>query len=224
MPQVIFKIDKEKDMYNLWELCNIDNPYVENPEKKQLNSDYKQLWDQKNFKECKREIEKDIQPLYSSGILNIFKDELEKAWEKVNNIYFSRLEKVIKKPIYPDKFTGYITTVGRCPYNPQDYSFMISIKRPLLQCLRTIGHELLHIQFHNSKHWETCEKEIGKEKTNDLKEALTVLLNLEFKDLWFVEDRGYDSHKELRNFITNEWKKEKDFERLIDKCVEYLKK
>jgi len=52
---------------------------------------------------------------------------------------------------------------------------------------------------------------------------LTILLNLEFKDLWFVEDRGYDVHKELRNFISDEWKKEKDFEKLLDKCILYLK-
>ena len=56
-----------------------------------------------------------------------------------------------------------------------------------------------------------------------LKEALTVLLNLEFKDLWFIEDEGYKKHKELREFIAQEWKKEKDFEKLLKKCVKYLK-
>ena len=71
-------------------------------------------------------------------------------------------------------------------------------------------------------YWDKIESQIGKDKTGDLKEALTVLLNLEFKDLWFVEDKGYESHKELRDFILEEWKKEKDFEKLLEKCIKFL--
>jgi len=48
------------------------------------------------------------------------------------------------------------------------------------------------------------------------------LLNLEFKDLWFVKDCGYKSHRELRKFISDKWKEEKDFEKLLNSCVVYL--
>jgi hypothetical protein len=99
---------------------------------------------------------------------------------------------------------------------------MVSFFRDLASALNTCGHELLHIQFHNL-YWNQVENQIGEKKTSDLKEALTVLLNLEFKDLWFVEDKGYEIHKELRKFITDEWKKEKDFRILLDKCINYLK-
>ena len=80
----------------------------------------------------------------------------------------------------------------------------------------------MHIQFHNT-YWPKIEKQIGKEKTADLKEALTILLNLEFKDLWFVRDEGYEIHQELRKFIEKEWKENPDFDILMKKCVEYLK-
>ena len=40
--------------------------------------------------------------------------------------------------------------------------------------------------------------------------------------LWMVEDIGYPAHKELRDFISRTWKKEKDFEGLLKKCVEHL--
>jgi hypothetical protein len=99
---------------------------------------------------------------------------------------------------------------------------MVSFFRDLTTALSICGHELLHIQFHNT-YWGEIEKQIGKEKTADLKEALTVLLNIEFKDLWFIEDKGYDIHKELRNFISEEWKKERNFKILMNKCVTYLK-
>ena len=36
-------------------------------------------------------------------------------------------------------------------------------------------------------------------------------------------DEGYPTHKELRKFIEEEWKKNKDFEALLKKCVSYLK-
>jgi hypothetical protein len=89
--------------------------------------------------------------------------------------------------------------------------------------LNTMGHELLHFHFFEH-YWNKIEKQIGNNKTDDLKEALTVLLNLEFKDLWFKYDQGYSNHQELRKFISQQWKKKKDFNLLLKKCVEYLKK
>jgi hypothetical protein len=67
------------------------------------------------------------------------------------------------------------------------------------------------------------EDEIGKEKTADLKESLTVLLNLEFGNLFLAKDRGYPLHQKLRSFIEEEWKKEKDFDKLIGKCISFIK-
>ena len=60
-------------------------------------------------------------------------------------------------------------------------------------------------------------------ETEDLKEALTILLNLEFNDLWFIKEIGYESHEKLREFIKNQWMKNKNFDVLLNKCVVYLK-
>ena len=60
------------------------------------------------------------------------------------------------------------------------------------------------MHFHFFEHyWDGIEKQIGINKTDDLKESLTVLLNLEFKDLWFKFDQGYPNHQELRKFISD---------------------
>ncbi|MBU3907366.1 MAG: hypothetical protein KKA64_03895, partial [Nanoarchaeota archaeon] len=100
---------------------------------------------------------------------------------------------------------------------------MVSLFNNILSDIATSAHEIMHIQFHNT-YWNDVEKEIGEEKTAHLKEALTVLLNVEFsRDFWFVDDRGYPMHQELRKFIEKEWKKEKDFGILLKKCIEYLK-
>ena len=118
---------------------------------------------------------------------------------------------------------AYLTTVGICPYDPDEPSFMFSLFYSLPSTLQTCGHEIMHLYFHRF-YWETITKKVGKDKTADLKEALTVLLNLEFKDLWFAEDKGYEPHQTLRKFIEKEWKKKKDFNVLMEKCVKYLKK
>lgn len=222
MPTLRFELDKDRDIRNAWELCNIQFPWAESKEKMPLKEDYKSLWKGKDFDECREEIWNSIKVLYSSGIIEAFRIGVEKSWAGINQKYFSRLEKVTGRQIYTDSFTTYMTSVGRCPYNPEDNSFMISIKRPLLQCLRTSGHELMHLQFHHY-FWEEISKKIGNAKAADLNESLTVLLNSEFRDLWMVEDTGYPTHQRLRGFIGRTWKEVNDFDLLLKKCVEYIK-
>jgi hypothetical protein len=128
----------------------------------------------------------------------------------------------MKRPICSKKFTGYLTSVNRCPYRFKELYFYFCFFNSIPSILQTAGHEIMHIQFHHT-YWKEVEKKIGWKKTSDLKEALTILLNLEFRDLWFVPDMGYPNHTKLRQFIAKQWKKEKDFDVLLDKCVKYLK-
>jgi len=221
MPKVIFKFDKEKDLFNIWRSCNFNCSWHDF--KKGLNSDLLKIAEGKKFENCKKEIEDYFKKGHESELLPIFIEAINKSWSKINHEFFKRLRKIMKKPICSKKFVGYITTMGRCPYDFKEKSFMVSLFYSLPNALKTCGHEIMHIQFHHT-YWKEIEEKIGKEKTADLKEALTVLLNLEFKDLWFVDDRGYESHKKLRKFIEKEWKKKKDFDVLMQKCVKYLKK
>lgn len=220
MPKLIFKFDKERDLYNIWETCNKDSSWYNH--KKNIAPVFLEICEGKELKQCKSELKDHRKKMYQSKLLGVFVKFIQEAWNTINDEYFKRLELITKRKFKFERINAYITTVMRCPYDPKEPSFMVSFFRDISNALLTCGHELMHIQFHNT-YWEDVEKKIGENKTADLKEALTVLLNLEFKDLWFVEDKGYDSHKELRAFIEKEWKQEKDFERLLKKCVEYLK-
>ncbi len=219
-PKVIFKFDREKDIYNIWETCNKASSWYDH--KKNVSKNYLEICEGKKFDDCKDELKKSKEGMYKSGFIELYTNSIQEAWNKINKEYFERLKKIMKKPICSKNFTGYITTMVRCPYNYKDSSFMVSFFRPLLNVLCTTGHEIMHIQFHNT-YWEKAEKQIGKNKTADLKESLTALLNLEFKDLWFVDDIGYEPHKELRELIVKEWKKKPDFDILMNKYVKYLK-
>jgi len=223
MPKVIFKFDKEKDLWNNWATINYKSPW----ERKKLNKIpvLDKICKGKKFEKCKKEIEKFCKPMHNSSLLPLIIESFQKAWNKINDKYFKILEKITKKPMPFNKITGYLTTQMRCPYDPKEPSFMVSMFSNIPYALKICAHELMHIHFHKF-YWEKIEEEIGREKTADLKEALTVLLNLEFKNLWILKDKGKDNKEQqkLRTFIEKEWKKESDFDVLLEKCVDYLKK
>jgi len=220
-PKVLFVFDKEKDLYNIWETCNVASNWFDY--KKTMSPALLKICEGKKFQECKKELENHKQRLYDSKMIEVIAKAIQEAWNNINDEFFRRLERIMKKPVYTGLFMGYITTVTRCPYDTESSWFMVSFFRDILNVLKTAGHELMHLQFHHN-YWANVEKEIGYEKTADLKEALTVLLNLEFRDLWFTDDSGYPKHKNLRGFIEKTWKEKKDFDILINECITFLKK
>jgi len=204
MSKLNFKFDKERDALNFWQLCNYECSWKD--EKTDLNSNYIRAFKGKSFLDSKREILENLERLHVSPYIEFFRESLDKSWKSINDEYFNRLEKITNKQISLENFDAYITTVGRCAYY-EDNSFTVSLKRPLLQAVRTCGHELFHIHVDNS-YGNRLRGLLGDDKFNFLNESLTVLLNLEFRDLWFA---------------TKKWKKERDFEKLLKKCIEYLK-
>jgi len=222
MPKVLFKFDKEKDLWNIWETCNSDSKWYNH--KESVSPILLEICEGKKFEECKKELEEFRSKIYNSKLIKPFVNSLQQAWDTINDRFFEKLEKIMKLPIVFDEVISYITTVNRCPYDFKENPwFMVSFFKNILNALVTCGHEIMHIQFHNT-YWDYVKKEIGEDKTAHLKEALTVLLNSEFsKDFWFVNDEGYPVHKELRKFIEEEWKKEPDFDILLNKCIKYLK-
>lgn len=76
-------------------------------------------------------------------------------------------------------------------------------------------HELWHFYTWYKFGFEWEEK-LGKEKYNNLKESLTVLLNVECVNLLKekVYDNGYPQHQELRKNILKIWNKNKDIDYL----------
>lgn len=218
--RVIFKFDREKDIFNCWETCNKDSSWYDH--KKNVSPTILEICERKEFNECKDELLSYRKKMYFSGFIEEFVKSIQNSWNKIGKEYFDRLEKIMKVKS-EKKFVAYVTTVTRCPYSIKEDWFMVSFFRNIIQSMVTTGHEIMHLYFHEF-YWDNIEKQIGKEKTGDLKESLTILLNLEFQDLWFVPDLGYPKHKELREFISETWKKKKDFEILLKECVEYLNK
>jgi len=224
MTKLIFKFDKEKDLQNNFFAIHFNSPF----EKERNFNNFKILDEScknKSFEECKQDIETFHKKLYESKMIQAVKESFQNAWNKINDEFFKRLEKITGNKFPHKKMIAYLTTQGISPYNIKEKSFMISIWSNIPKALKTSAHELMHFDFHKNN-WKEIEEEIGKEKTEKLKEALTILLNLEFKDLWFVSDKGKnnENQQKLRKFIKKEWLKEKNYKSLLEKCVIYLKK
>jgi len=216
MVQVTFISDIEKDMENIWDKCNKKPNFGSF----KINPSLEKICKGKKFKEAKPELERYLKPTYESPYIESFRKVMQELWDKIEVQFFDRMNSLMKKE-YKKEIISYITTLGICPYNPKEPSFMVSLFYPIQIALSTCGHEIMHLYFHEF-YWDDVEKKLGSKKTGDLKEALTVLLNIEFIDLWLTKDSGYDEHKSLREFISKTWKEEKDIEMLLNKCIDFL--
>ena len=147
---------------------------------------------------------------------------LEESWRKIENKFFKRLEKITQKPNFADSFKCYFSSGFMCPYNEKEKWFMVSMWHSIPSQITTIGHELSHFQFLHY-YGKYCRRFLSKEKTEDLKEALTFLLNTDFNDLILSEDIGYPSHKKLRARLKQIWLREKNFKKFLDKAIKIVK-
>lgn len=224
--KINFKIDMDKDFENYYGTTNIKEHYGKDVASwsKGMPDNIRGLIENKS----KEEAYKDSLPFFQKSYekyekyFKIFLRQIAEYWKIVEEEFFNRLEKITGKKFPIDEVTVYLTTIQRCPYNFQEKWFMVSFLNHPLFCAKIIAHELMHFHFIYYS-WQVIEKQIGKEKTEDIKEALTVLLNLEFRDLFFFEDKSYEGHQKLRDFITKLWTIEKDYDKLLNKCVEFLK-
>jgi hypothetical protein len=144
--------------------------------------------------------------------------KFQKDWKSIANEYQKRAE-VIFSTTLPSDVTAYLTVNSRCPYSIENKYFYVSLQS--FSVRETAMHELWHFYTWYGLGTDQEEK-LGKEKYNDLKEALTVLLNVTCKDLMSegASDSGYPQHKELREKIAEYWAKDKNIHPLWKSLAE----
>lgn len=143
---------------------------------------------------------------------------LKNNWDLIGKEFEQRAEKVFGLCI-KDEITAFLTIAGRFPYNIRGKYFFVSMKSTDANLIAM--HELWH--FYTYRKFESAIDKIGYEKFNDLKESLTVLLNIECPDLMKGEiDNGYTQHQQLRKTISSVWLETKDIQKVWETALEQL--
>ena len=138
---------------------------------------------------------------------------LQEKWDKISDEYQKRAEGIFGVLI-DDEINVYLTVTGRYPYSVEGKYFFVSAYTDNANA--TCMHELWH--FYTWKCFSGEQSKILSTKFNDLKEALTILLNIECADLLEgVLDQGYSQHQKLRQEISEIWSQTKDIKILWNK-------
>ncbi len=137
-------------------------------------------------------------------------------WDMISERFEKCAERVFCVSII-DIISAYLTITGRFPYRFDEKYFYVSARKTNVNAIAM--HELWHFYTWH-KFGREMERKIGMEKYNDVKEALTVLLNIECSLLMGGEiDKGYPQHQELRNKITDIWNKNKDIDEVWNHII-----
>ncbi len=169
--------------------------------------------------------QEDAYPFLREYLENFRKEHTEEAKSKIKEMtislnthkqkFFKKMENLTKHPMYRNDFTIFLTSFNRGPYNVNLWQTRSNIYRSWI--LKAFIHELLHFQT-IIYYKDYIINKLGSEKMfEDLKEALTFLLNHEFADIVENPDQWYPQHQELRKKLEDyRVHSDKDFDKLIE--------
>ncbi len=165
----------------------------------------------------KENLSKFIQELTQSVDMNKEVSRMEDAWRKIEPEFLKRVKNIFGT-FPPKEITAFLTTNNRCTYNIEKGYFFVSIYSKSTN--RTIMHELFHFYTWYAYGEKLISEGFSKEKYNDIKESLTVILNSDFSDLVAgAIDEGYPQHQGMRSEITKLWSEHKSMDKVIEILV-----
>lgn len=149
---------------------------------------------------------------------------LETYIAKYGNGLLQTIAKLTDRPLYRQTFYATFTLLRTCPYDPKRHWFMVSARSNMAKQVNTIAHEIFHLQFIHY-YYDYCNaRGLSETQFQDLKEALTVLLNEpRFTKYHLGLDVGYTAHQALRKKLVRLWKKKKKFVVFLEAAIKATK-
>jgi len=145
----------------------------------------------------------------------------EKRWVAVEDEYLGRLSEMLDVPRsdFWDDYRAYFTFAVRSPFDQN--AFMFSGFQKFID---SAAHEVMHIEFLKAYYDYSEERGLSEDQIGHLKEALTVLLNIDMSDILTKPDEGYTNHQELRQQISRLYVQNGgvngEFVRFLDEAIE----
>ncbi len=119
-------------------------------------------------------------------------------------------------PLYREDFRVFLTSAAHSPYDWKAGVLWLPYWSKPGWARGTFAHELLHFQTHHYFH-EILDRQLPAGSSyQDVKEALTVILNDIFPlEVLGVPDRGYPAQQALREQLFAHWQAHHDFTALV---------
>lgn len=172
---------------------------------------------------------KESLPFYKDEMRDIrflFEKQTQEMWSLIEDKYFSKMENIFKKKFPFEQITGVLSTAIKFygyDFNKSNPWFACPIDSPM-KSIHVAMHEIMHSYFHVYFLQEYKSKfSLSDEQIWAVKEALTVLLNVELGDMRIYFDKGKPGHEELRTKIEKDWLKYKDIEKVLEEACEFVK-
>ncbi|MCR4322911.1 MAG: hypothetical protein NUV61_02390 [Candidatus Azambacteria bacterium] len=222
IPHVIFSYNQEKDIKNIQigfdtvrrgrrpdrELTQIIQQYGNAPSEEDIKAYLISRWKNKE------------------ALPDLIVKQLQEYWDTIEEKYFNHLADRMQLTSFHEikQLGGFLSVRYGSGYNAEQQWFAVSVYNGTMRNTLTAMHEIMHIFFH--KQWWSFCKNQGLPDNNiwDVKESMTVLLNLWFKNQIIDTDWGYDEHTELRRFIIDWFLEARDFQKTLEKACAYMKK
>jgi hypothetical protein len=122
--------------------------------------------------------------------------DLEENWVKDGPKVEKKLEKIYARKIPFKTLKIYLSSLPICPYNFKKRWIMVFADTRVKRQIEILAHELNHFMFYY--YFGYLKKELGEEKFESLKEALTVFTN--------PEEKGYPNQERLRVWLSGQKK------------------
>ena len=216
---VKFVIDKKLDIINHFIGLNSYKRNIDRGFQQQKNEKYEKLLKLSTVQQ-NEEIENNISRYYKNEIkLNSLADDINNEWI---NTFIKKMEDVHKNPFPHKNIRGVLSSGSRFGYKIEEEWFATNMFNNKFMAIDVATHELMHFMFHKY-YWNLLKgKGLSENIMWDIKEAFTVLLNLEFDDFRFQPDHGYPPHKNLREVIEKSWNKDHDFNMALESAVKSI--
>lgn len=225
--KVTFKINKELDFENHLIGAKRIPKYPEGVPSEIVK--YFKTLKNANNKQKRIIFEKRVEKFYSKNsktVRALSVIQIQEMWDLIENKYFGKIEKIHKRKFPFRKIMGVLSTA------PMIYGYDFTKKNPWFACpydspIRAVNvamHEMMHT-FFQKYFWEEYKNKfkLNNKQIWDVKEALTVLLNLEFKDIKTLPDKCKPGHEKLRAKIEEDWLKYKDIEKVLEGACLFVK-
>lgn len=221
---VTFVVDKELDKANHLKALNSYKRNKKRGFQQQTNDNLEKLSKIESVEEIQASINRTIEKYYAKEekLLSLVND-INAEWAKIENEFFIKLEEIHKFPFPFTSVKGVLSSASRFGYDKQGNWFAMDMFRNKFIAIDIAMHELMHFMFHKYYDQVCEERGLTKDQMWDVKEAFTVLLNLEFDNLRFQQDNGYAPHAKLREVIKASWEKNRDFNKALDEAIAFVK-